>query len=272
LRKKRFDFIPGDGLGVIVHHAVTQLLSVYRLLALHVSDFRRASALLTTLNLCPQLKRPYIQLIRMSLSQNIRARIELPCSIRFLATGLGSTRGLTEELSRESLVVIAFPAIPVDRLSKSAHIAVAIELPHAREFRPRLLECAATVSGVHLVESGLRITAKVNRMSIKDREPEYSAKGKFAADKYGLQPIAVTEGSRNANRVVPQSHLTSKTQGEYSMSILKKLFVEEDGQDMVEYGLVIALVVLAAAAAVSVFGGKVSTGFTALGTSVSTSL
>jgi pilus assembly protein Flp/PilA len=45
------------------------------------------------------------------------------------------------------------------------------------------------------------------------------------------------------------------------MSFLKNLFVEEDGQDMVEYGIVIALVVIAAAAAMTTFGTQISTSF-----------
>jgi pilus assembly protein Flp/PilA len=208
----------------------------------------------------------------MSLSQNIRARIELPCSIRLLAAGSGIARGITEELSRESLVVIAFSAIPVERLSNSAHLAIGIKLPHSREFKPRLLECAVSVSGVRIVASGLRISAKVNRMSIKDLTLDHKAPGDFDPGKYGLQPIAVAAGSRNIQRVVQQNHLTQKTQGEHSMSFLKKLFIEEDGQDMVEYGLVIALVVIAAAAALTAFKGSISTGLATLGTSVTTSL
>ncbi|MBV9503449.1 MAG: Flp family type IVb pilin [Acidobacteriia bacterium] len=53
------------------------------------------------------------------------------------------------------------------------------------------------------------------------------------------------------------------------MSVLKSFFVEEDGQDMVEYGMIIAVLVLGAIAAFTAFGGKISTGLTALGTSVS---
>lgn len=49
------------------------------------------------------------------------------------------------------------------------------------------------------------------------------------------------------------------------MSFLKNLFVEEDGQDMVEYGIVIALVVIAAAAAMTTFSGKITTAFGTLG-------
>ncbi len=49
------------------------------------------------------------------------------------------------------------------------------------------------------------------------------------------------------------------------MSFLKNLFTEEDGQDMVEYGLVIALAVLAAGAVMTTFKGSISTAFTAPG-------
>jgi pilus assembly protein Flp/PilA len=52
------------------------------------------------------------------------------------------------------------------------------------------------------------------------------------------------------------------------MSFLKNLFVEEDGQDMVEYGLVIALVVLAAVIGVTAFGTQIGTGFNTLKTAI----
>jgi pilus assembly protein Flp/PilA len=41
----------------------------------------------------------------------------------------------------------------------------------------------------------------------------------------------------------------------------KNLFNEEDGQDMVEYGLVVALVAMILIAAVGLFGTNLSTGF-----------
>ncbi len=53
------------------------------------------------------------------------------------------------------------------------------------------------------------------------------------------------------------------------MTLWKNLFVEEDGQDMVEYGMIIAVLVLGAIVAFTAFGGKLSTGLGALGTSVS---
>jgi Flp pilus assembly pilin Flp len=56
------------------------------------------------------------------------------------------------------------------------------------------------------------------------------------------------------------------------MGLMKKLLAEEDGQDMVEYGLVIALVVIAAASVLTGFKSSVSTGLAHLGTSVQASL
>jgi pilus assembly protein Flp/PilA len=200
----------------------------------------------------------------MNLSQTIKARIELPCSIRFQGAGLRFARGVTEELSRDSLVIIAFSAIHDARLRNPEHIAVAIELPHSRQVRPRLLECAAIVSGLCMVDAGLRISATVNRMSIKVRESDSTASGQYGAADYGLQIIPAIEGSRNIHRAVHQNHLTHKSQGENSMSFFKNLFKEEEGQDMVEYGLVVALVVVACIAIVTTFGTDVIAGFTAI--------
>jgi pilus assembly protein Flp/PilA len=54
------------------------------------------------------------------------------------------------------------------------------------------------------------------------------------------------------------------------MSFLRKIFAEDEGQDMVEYGMVIALVVLAATAILTGFNTNIGTAFTALGTDVTT--
>ena len=56
------------------------------------------------------------------------------------------------------------------------------------------------------------------------------------------------------------------------MSFLKNFLIEEDGQDMVEYGLVLALVVLAAVAALTTFKGTVVTGLGAIGNKVTTNV
>jgi Flp pilus assembly pilin Flp len=47
--------------------------------------------------------------------------------------------------------------------------------------------------------------------------------------------------------------------GDRTMSFLKNFFVEEDGQDMVEYGLIIALLVLLAAVAFGHYGTVMNT-------------
>jgi pilus assembly protein Flp/PilA len=56
------------------------------------------------------------------------------------------------------------------------------------------------------------------------------------------------------------------------MSFLKKLFTQEDGQDMVEYGIVIALVVIAAAAAMTTFSQQIQAAFGTLGGQVTTNI
>jgi Flp pilus assembly pilin Flp len=56
------------------------------------------------------------------------------------------------------------------------------------------------------------------------------------------------------------------------MSFLKNFFIEEDGQDMVEYGLVIALLVAAAAGILGTYFSSVTSGFTAMGTNIKTNV
>jgi Flp pilus assembly pilin Flp len=56
------------------------------------------------------------------------------------------------------------------------------------------------------------------------------------------------------------------------MSLLKKFFTEEDGQDMVEYGLVISLVVIGGVAAYGLFGNAISTGINSVTASVTNAL
>jgi len=52
------------------------------------------------------------------------------------------------------------------------------------------------------------------------------------------------------------------------MSLLKDLSIEERGQDMVEYGLVIALVVIVGATAYATFGTQISTAISNVGSSI----
>jgi pilus assembly protein Flp/PilA len=53
-------------------------------------------------------------------------------------------------------------------------------------------------------------------------------------------------------------------------SLLKRLWSEEEGQDLVEYALLVALVALAATAGMNTLANKINDTFTNLGTSLTT--
>jgi Flp pilus assembly pilin Flp len=55
---------------------------------------------------------------------------------------------------------------------------------------------------------------------------------------------------------------------ERRMLLLNDFLRDEDGQDMIEYGLVIALVVLGATAAYSAFEVQISTALSTLGSNI----
>jgi pilus assembly protein Flp/PilA len=191
----------------------------------------------------------------MSFNETIRARIELPCSIRVRGSNFGNTSGVTEEISRESLIVLVSSVSFVKLLSTNSEIVVAIELPHISAFRPRVLECEATVSRVRRVSRGLLINSEILGMTVVGGNP-----------KFRIESKAAIERSRKHQQVIRMNHpthtkQTHTIQGEHTMSFLKNLFVEEDGQDMVEYGLVLALVVLAAVGVFTTLGTNITTGF-----------
>ena len=52
------------------------------------------------------------------------------------------------------------------------------------------------------------------------------------------------------------------------MEFIKRFINEEDGADMVEYALLIALVALGAIGTLTAFTGNITTGFTAIGAKV----
>ena len=56
------------------------------------------------------------------------------------------------------------------------------------------------------------------------------------------------------------------------MSNLRKFCAEEDGQDMVEYGLVISLIVIGGVTAYTAFSNAINTGIGAIATSVTNAL
>lgn len=210
----------------------------------------------------------------MNSGEKIRAKVELPCSIRLSGSELRVARGVTEELTRESLVVVASQAA-AGWLKTSADVFIAVELPFAGAFEPRVLECAATISRVRSFSNGVRIAAKVNRMAVISRNPEARARSRAAAHSCAAGAVPAVERPQNDNPVIRMNHstnLNTNPTGESTMSFLKNFFVEEDGQDMVEYGLVIALVVAGGAGIYTVFSGSLNTAFTDLGTKVTNAL
>ncbi len=56
------------------------------------------------------------------------------------------------------------------------------------------------------------------------------------------------------------------------MSFLKSFLVEEDGQDMVEYGLILALVVAGAVGIYTTFGTAITTGLSTVTTAIGNAL
>ena len=50
----------------------------------------------------------------------------------------------------------------------------------------------------------------------------------------------------------------------------REALVDESGQDLIEYALVVSLIALAATAGMSTVAGKISTAFTNIGTKLST--
>jgi len=202
----------------------------------------------------------------MNSSETIRAQVELACSIRLSGPDNRVVRGVTEELAREYLIVVAPSLTTQGWLRHGTAVSIGVRLPSKGTVEPRVLECAATVCDVRPFRSRVRILAEVHRMSVNRFHPELRAGSLPVIPMWGVQAVPATERSLNRNPVIRQNHRTNLNQtGENTMSFLKNLFVEEDGQDMVEYGLVIALVVIAAVAAVTTFQGKLSAGFTALG-------
>jgi pilus assembly protein Flp/PilA len=56
------------------------------------------------------------------------------------------------------------------------------------------------------------------------------------------------------------------------LSHVKNLFLREEGQDLVEYALVVALIALAATAGMNTLASDISAAFTSIGNTLNTSL
>jgi len=211
----------------------------------------------------------------MNSGETIRARVELPCSIRLSGTELGIARGVTEELTRESLVVVT-PSIAGSKwLKAAASVLIAVELPVMGTFEPRVLECAASISRVRAVSNGVRIVARVHRMTVINRGPETRTRSRCAMHPREAQSVPAIVRSQNDKPVIRTNHrtdLNSNLTGELTMSFLKNFLLEEDGQDMVEYGLVIAAVVAAGVLAFTAYGTSLSADFTTLEAAITKAL
>jgi pilus assembly protein Flp/PilA len=215
----------------------------------------------------------------MNSGKTIRAQISLRCSIQLTGTSRPATKAVTSEIARESVVLMVAPTLSPRWLCNAAQVLIAIDLPCTGLWTPRVLECAATIFDVSELPMGMRIAAGVHRMTVTGRDPGIRNKN-GRTGLYGTGCSAAVAEPRNLYRVTPTSPNNQlsqgstdpidQEQGEQSMSFLKNLFTEEDGQDMVEYGLVIALVVLAAGAILTGFKTNIGTAFTALGTDVTT--
>jgi len=211
----------------------------------------------------------------MNTGETIRARVELPCSIRLDGSELRIAHGVTEELTRESLIVVT-PSIADSRwLKTAANVSIAVELPVTGTFQPRLLECAASISRVRAFRSGVRIVARVHRMAVVNRDPETRPRTRCAAHSHAAESVPAIERSQNDNPVIHLNHRTnsnSNLRGDNTMSFLKSFLIEEDGQDMVEYGLILALVVAGAVGIYTTFGTAITTGLTTVTTAIGNAL
>jgi pilus assembly protein Flp/PilA len=180
-------------------------------------------------------------------------------------------RGVTEELARGWLILVIPTGGMLTQLRIAANVIIDVDLPCSGLSTPRVLECAATVSCVRLLHRGVRVTAVVHRMRILDRSLETARHCRPVRQLQTASNVfTAIPRLQNTDPVIPRNHLTEprSNQGEETMSFLKKLITEEDGQDMVEYGLIIALVVVAAAGILTAFGAQITGGYTAVGTKI----
>jgi Flp pilus assembly pilin Flp len=84
--------------------------------------------------------------------------------------------------------------------------------------------------------------------------------------------VARPQNENPAIRTNRRTDLNSDLTGEQTMSFLKNLLIEEDGQDMVEYGLVVAAVVVAGVAAFAGYSGKLTSAFSTLEAAITAAL
>jgi Flp pilus assembly pilin Flp len=210
----------------------------------------------------------------MIAGEEIRAKVALRCFIRLNGSGHFIASGVTRELTRESLIVDTSSTASSDWLTADACVFIAVDLPVSGRYEPRVLECAAIISRTSVLGSGVRVVAKVHRMTVINRNPETHLRSRAATYPHAAKSISAVERPQNDDPVIPRNHpadlnIHSDQTGEQQMSFLKKFFVEEDGQGLVEYGLIVAGIAAVGAVALAAYTGTLSAAFTALAASVS---
>jgi Flp pilus assembly pilin Flp len=178
-------------------------------------------------------------------------------------------RGVTEELTRESIVVVAPSAETLKWLKPATNVFIAVELPFAGAVEPRVLECAASILRVRVFSNKVRIVAEIQRMTVIKRDPELPTSDvgshrtgkRSATHSCATGMVTAVTRSQNDDPVILMNHSTqfkSNSTGEHTMSFLKNFFIEEEGQDMVEYGLVIALLIVGASVGYATFFNSIN--------------
>ena len=201
----------------------------------------------------------------MSVLETIRARVALPCTIRPSGAEHLLVKAQTEELTRDSVTVLVRSRATLAWLAPSADVIIAIELPFHGHFTPRVLECGASLTRILTGKERFEVHARVDRMHIAERKNELSKE----------PAIDLTTPGKDACRdraIAKQLTIPSNSQGDKTMSFLKNFIREEEGQGMVEYGLILGLVVFAAVAAWQGFSTALNNGIGTQKTNLTTDM
>ena len=166
---------------------------------------------------------------QMNRETNIRTTIELPCSFILCGTDHKFVLGMTELLTRDSLVALISLATPSEWLNDTASVIIAVDLPCTGLSEPRVLECAATISRVRPSTWGMRVDAKVNRMKFQNRENYLLKHNCTGVRQSGVKSILAIRKSRALQSVTALRHQKLLTklfnqQGEHNMSFFKEFF------------------------------------------------
>ena len=78
-------------------------------------------------------------------------------------------------------------------------------------------------------------------------------------------------GAHYCHRAAVQRRMVNATYTEGGATVIKRLFVEEEGQTLVEYGLLVSLIALVVIAILTVLGQKVRNLFVTVNTNIKSS-